>query len=127
MVAQMRYTATARRDGQWWVVQCDQLPAAISQVRRLDQAAETHREAIAFVAGIAEADVDVDVTVVMDEPVASQLQRVAQLRATARDAEQEARALWSASAHELRESGMTVRDIGAVLGVSYQRAHQLVS
>ena len=123
----MRYTATARRDGQWWVVQCDQLPAAISQVRRLDQAAETHREAIAFVAGIAEADVDVDVTVVMDEPVASQLQRVAQLRATARDAEQEARALWSASAHELRESGMTVRDIGAVLGVSYQRAHQLVS
>ncbi len=125
MVAQMRYTATARRDGQWWMVQCDQLPAAISQVRRLGQAAETHREAIAFVAEIAEADVDV--TAVMDEPVASQLQHVAQLRAAARDAEQEARALWSASAHELHESGMTVRDIGAVLGVSYQRAHQLVS
>lgn len=126
-MAQVRYTATARRDGRWWVVQCDQLPAAISQVRRLDQAAETHREAIAFVAGIAETDVDVDVTAVVDEPMASQLQRVAQLRAAARDAEQEARALWSASAHELRESGMTVRDIGAVLGVSYQRAHQLIN
>lgn len=123
----MRYTATARRGGQWWVVQCDQLPAALSQVRRLDQAAETHREAIAFVAGIEETEVEVEVTAVMDEPVASQLQRVAQLRAAAREAEQEARALWSASAHELHESGMTVRDIGAVLGVSYQRAHQLVS
>lgn len=39
----------------------DQLPAAISQVRRLDQAAEIHREAIAFVAGTVAADVEVDV------------------------------------------------------------------
>lgn len=67
----MRYTATARRDGQWWVVQCDQLPAAISQVRRLDRAAETHREAIAFVAGVAEADVEVDLSPVVVEPVSS--------------------------------------------------------
>ena len=127
MVADVRYTATARRDGQWWVVQCDQLPAAISQVRRLDRAAETHREAIAFVAGVAEADVEVDVSPVVFEPVASQLRRVAELCETASGAEREARTLWSASARSLHESGMTVRDIGTVLGVSYQRAHQLVS
>ena len=25
------FTSTARRDGRWWVVQCDQWPGAISQ------------------------------------------------------------------------------------------------
>jgi predicted RNase H-like HicB family nuclease len=46
-----RYTATARRCGDWWMVQCDQLPGALSQVRSLAKAAEVHREAIAFVSG----------------------------------------------------------------------------
>jgi hypothetical protein len=32
-----------------------------------------------------------------------------------------------AAAQELSRSGMPLRDIGQLLGVSYQRAHQLVS
>jgi hypothetical protein len=51
-VAALTYTSRAHRDGQWWVVQNDQLPGAISQVDRLDQAADAQREAIAFVAGV---------------------------------------------------------------------------
>lgn len=93
----------------------------------MDRAVATHREAIAFVTGVAEADVEVDVVPVVAEPVASNLRRVAELREVARGAEQEARTLWSASAQGLHEMGMTVRDIGTVLGVSCQRAHQLVS
>jgi len=47
MVATMThdFTSTARKDGRWWVVQCDQYPGAISQVARLDQAQEHQREA----------------------------------------------------------------------------------
>jgi len=41
------FTSTARKDGRWWVVQCDQHPGAISQVARLDQAQEHQREAAA--------------------------------------------------------------------------------
>jgi hypothetical protein len=33
----------------------------------------------------------------------------------------------SALAHEMADEGVPVRDIGEVLGVSYQRAHQLAS
>lgn len=47
----MSYTATARRSGQWWVIQCDQHPGALSQITCLDQAAEVHREAIALITG----------------------------------------------------------------------------
>lgn len=123
----MNYTATARRDGVWWVVQCDQLPAAISQVRRLDQAAEVHREAIAFVAGVPVAEVAVVVTADVPTAISDNLRRVAALRAAAASAELEARELWSTAARELQANGLTVRDVGTVLGVSYQRAHQLVS
>lgn len=56
-----RFTATARRDGRWWVVQCDQLPGALSQVARLEQAEVVHREAIAFVADVDESGVEVAV------------------------------------------------------------------
>jgi len=42
-------------------VQCDQHPGALSQVKRLDQAAEEHREAIAFVAEVPVDEVDVEV------------------------------------------------------------------
>jgi hypothetical protein len=48
----IRYTATAHHVAGWWIVQCDQHPGALSQVRRLDQAADVHREAIAFVVGV---------------------------------------------------------------------------
>lgn len=123
----MRYTATARRDGAWWVVQCDQLPAAISQVRRLDQAPNIHREAIAFVAGIPAEEVEVDVVADVPTGVSETLRRVAALRAEVASAQVEARSLWSAAARELQAAGLTVRDVGTVLGVSYQRAHQLVS
>lgn len=126
-MADVRYTATARRDGPWWVVQCDQLPAAISQVRRLDQAAEIHQEAIAFVAGVPAGEVEVEVVADVPAGVTENLRRVATLRAEVASAELEARSLWSAAARELHAAGLTVRDVGTVLGVSYQRAHQLVS
>lgn len=76
----MAYTSHAHRESGWWTVQDDQYPGAISQVRRLDQAAHVRQEAIAFVA-----DVPADTVQV------------------------------------------TVRAIGIVLGVSYQRAHQLLT
>ncbi len=41
----MTYTSQARKEGRWWVVQNDQQPGAISQVTRLDQAADAQREA----------------------------------------------------------------------------------
>jgi hypothetical protein len=125
-VVEVKYTATARRDGRWWVVQCDQYPAALSQVARLDQATEVHREAISFVADIPESDIEVEVRPVLSEPLAGELAEAERLRRAAADAESHATELRRDVARSLAESGLTVRDIGAVLGVSYQRAHQLV-
>jgi hypothetical protein len=122
----MTYTATARRDGRWWMVQCDQHPSALSMVARLDQAAEVHREAIAFVADVPEDQVEVDVRPVLEPELSSELDEASQLAEQAKQAEEQAGVKRRRVARRLVASGLTVRDVGAVMGLSYQRAHQLV-
>lgn len=120
-----RYTATARRIEGWWMVQCDQWPGALSQVRSLARAADEHREAIAFVSGQPADQIEVEVRAVLAPELAAELAEADMLaQAAHRDIEvagQKRRDV----ARRLAQDGLTVRDIGAVFGVSYQRAHQL--
>ena len=58
-VKALTYTSQAHWDGEWWVIQNDQVAGAISQVARLDQAVDVQREAIAFVAGVRAESIDV--------------------------------------------------------------------
>lgn len=128
MVAQMSsYTATAHRRDRYWFVQCDQVPGATSTVTRLDQAVEHQREAIAFVAGVAEDTVEVTVRPDLDPELAAELTDAADLVEHARRDEEQARAKRHRVARSLADAGLTVRDVGTVMGVSYQRAHQLIS
>lgn len=123
----MEFTSTARKDGRWWVVQCDQYPAALSQVTRLDQAAEHQREAIAFVAGVPEDEVQVKVSPAIDPGLALLLQHSQEKRVHAEELAREASAGFHKAALLLQHDGFSMRDIGAILGVSHQRAHQLLS
>jgi hypothetical protein len=122
----MTYTSHAHRENGWWVVQNDQYPGAISQVRRLERAAEVQREAIAFVAGVSAATVDVAVRAELRGALGDQLHEAASLRTHAAAMESRALELRRSVARALADDGMTVRDIGAVIGISYQRAHQLL-
>ncbi len=121
------YTANARRSEGWWIVQCDQFPGALSQVRRLERAADEHREAIAFVADLSADEIQVDVRPVLAPDLETELQEAMTLAQSARRDEEAARRKRRDVARRLAEDGLTVRDIGVVFGVSYQRAHQLVS
>jgi hypothetical protein len=53
------FTSSARVDGAWWVVQCDQVPQAVSQVESLEEAEPIQRDAIAFVTGLSVHDIEV--------------------------------------------------------------------
>lgn len=56
----MQYTATADRGaGPLWALQCVEHPGAVSETRDLADAQRLMRLAIAFVAEVPEADVDV--------------------------------------------------------------------
>ncbi|MBA8825418.1 hypothetical protein FHX42_002769 [Saccharopolyspora lacisalsi] len=109
------------------MIQRDQYPGALTQVSRLDRADEIRREAIAFVAEAPEESVEVAVTPVPEPEVADVLRESEQLRAEAADKDKEASMLKLEAARKLADTGLTVRDIGTISGVSYQRAHQLIN
>ena len=121
-----RYTVTAERSGKWWVLQAVEAPGAISQVARLDQAGQI-REAIAFVTGEAEDTVEIDVRPVLSDVLRRQVEEVELVRANAERAAEAAARSTRETAAALAAERYTVRDIGQLLGVSYQRAHQLLS
>lgn len=122
----MRFTVTAERTSRgWWALESDN--GAVSQVRRLDQAAEEMREAIAYLAGIDEVEVEVEVVPTLDSQVVSDLQVVRHLREQSEQMRSAAALMSRLVASELSKGGLSVRDIGVVLGVSFQRAQQLVS
>lgn len=122
-----KFTATAERDGQWWVVQCVEHPEALSQVKRLDRAEEAQREAIAFVTGIPEDEISVAIHPVVDDDVWDRLTAAREHRETADHfsglASDEIRKV----VRTLVDDGYSLRDVGAIAGISYQRVGQLAA
>ena len=117
MVAEMKptYTVRAQRRERWWILVTPEVPGALSQVRRLAQAEEYIREAIAF-----------NVNVVPDLPGLTE--KTAQVRAdiAALDAAQREVAAQSRDVvAQLKAQGLTQQDIAVVMGVSPQRVSQI--
>lgn len=121
-----RYTVTAERSSKWWVLQAVEAPGAITQVSRLDQA-DTIREAIAFVTGEPEAEITITVVPVLAAVAQAHIERAYELRELAESSNREAAIETRAAARALKDAGLTLRDVGSIMDVSYQRAHQLVS
>jgi hypothetical protein len=119
------YTVRAERAGKWWSLQCVEVPEAISQVARLDQADQI-REAIAWVADVPESSVEITVEPVITESVRAHLTSARSLRDEADTAKQQASRESRLAAKELAGAGLSLRDIGTVMGVSFQRAQQLL-
>jgi hypothetical protein len=121
------YTVTVTREGRWWMVHIPELDG-LTQARRLAEAELMSREWIAVTLGVPLNDVSVEVTVerVGRVDVAKRLAAIRRERERATELEREAIQHTAALAKELAAEDVPVRDIGAALGVSFQRAHQLV-
>ncbi|MCG5464312.1 type II toxin-antitoxin system HicB family antitoxin [Micromonospora sp. MED01] len=118
----MKYTATCVRSGDWWAITVPQIKGVFSQARRLDQVEGMAREAIALMLDVAPDSFEVDVQPDLPQEV-SQARKA---RTALREAEQSADRATTAAARTLLARGYTVRDAGALLGISPQRVSQLV-
>lgn len=127
MVEMMRrVTVTAERGATAWVLE-SQEAGAVSQCKRLSQVDEEMREAIAYQLGVPADEIEIDLQVITPAGYRELAAEAARLRHQAETAAAEAAAAQRAAARVLAEQHLSVRDIGTLMGVSYQRAHQLVS
>lgn len=120
------YTSRAHREGEWWIIQCDEAPGAISQVKRLNEAAVAQREAIAFVLDVATSEVDVHLVPTIAPEIDAEIAELRDLRAEAAERETRAWQLSRSLARQLKDEGYTVREVAVMLGVSPQRVDQIL-
>ncbi|MBT8223989.1 MAG: type II toxin-antitoxin system HicB family antitoxin [Dactylosporangium sp.] len=115
------YRVTCRRSGGWWAISVPDLKGVHTQARRLDQVAGMAREAIALMLDIAPEIIDVEIAPEMPSTVSQALEA----RQAARRAEQIANQTTAIAVRALLDDGYTVRDAGALLGLSPQRISQI--
>lgn len=118
------YDASVGREGAWWIVR---VPAVngVTQARRLSDVPLMARELVA-----ATLDVPLDavsINVHHDPYIVEKVADINNARAHAADLEREASKDARELARFLVKTGVPLRDVGTILGVSHQRAHQLVS
>ncbi len=118
----MDVIAKCERSGNWWAIEIPEVPGVFTQARRLDQVADQVADAVATFLDIDPATVNV--TVDFDLPGAVQVRKI---QAEAHAATERASQAMSRLVLSLRHDGYTIRDIGSILDVSPQRAHQLVT
>jgi hypothetical protein len=119
------YTAVAERSGSWWAVRVREQPGVFTQAKRLDQVESMVRDALAGFLAVDPGSFDIEVVEVLPEAVVEEARRARQARETAGRAQADADAAMRRAVARLVRSGLTVRDVGRVLGISPQRVSQL--
>ncbi|GAA4474199.1 hypothetical protein GCM10023094_09390 [Rhodococcus olei] len=121
------YRVEVTREGKWWMVAIPELDG-LTQARRLSESDLMAREYIAVTTGTALADVTVDITVKVDGiDAGNRAAEIRREREAAAKLEAQALAESKRLAHDLADLEVPVRDIGELLGVTFQRASQLVN
>ncbi|MGL5248891.1 MAG: hypothetical protein ACRC8U_11910, partial [Brooklawnia sp.] len=85
------------------------------------------REAIAYQTGLSADEFDIEVVPALPDAYRQAADEADRLRADAARAQRASAESARAAARALHEAGLTLRDIGVVMGISYQRAAQLVA
>jgi predicted transcriptional regulator len=118
------YTVLARREGQWWILTVPELDV-VTQARRLDLAEPTVRGLIGTWLDVPPDSFVVEVTPELPDRVRTSVTKARDLRRRAEDMVATAAAASRAVVVDLTERGLSVRDVGVILGISPQPVSQL--
>ncbi|MGH2627040.1 MAG: type II toxin-antitoxin system HicB family antitoxin [Anaerolineales bacterium] len=120
------YHAMVRRSGRFWSVHVPEIERW-TQARHLRELNAMTEDLVELMTGAEAGSFTVLYDIELPESVQEHLARAERLRSESAKAQAEAAAEVRAAARALHDSGLSLRDVGRILGVSYQRAHQLVS
>ncbi len=126
MVADLTtYHAEVDRDGKVWRIRVPEVRRT-TQARTLREVEPMARDLIAIMEDIPSDSFSLDVHITLPEEIQAELERSAALREEAARNQAQAAQLSRQAARHLRDQGLPLRDVGQALGVSFQRAKQLI-
>lgn len=128
------YHVDVYRDDRWWMIRVPELDGTqgidevISQARRYAEIEPQARDLIALVADVAPSTIELDLHVTVENlDITATADQIAADRKAAAEAERRVLVESTRAAQELKAAGVTLRDIGDIIGVSFQRVGQLVA
>jgi predicted RNase H-like HicB family nuclease len=114
-------------DAGWWVATIAAIPGCHTQGRTIEQAEERIREALSlFIADSAAAKAELVSDIQLPAPAKRALHQATTKREQAFALAKESQEATRLAARLLTKQGLSLRDVGKLLGVTRQRAHQLV-
>lgn len=122
----MKITAHCVRSEGWWAVEVPEIRGLHTQARRLDQVEHMVLDAASLLTDRPESDFEVELAVDLPTPTANMVRRRAKAAQDAKEAQEFASSLSREAAARLAADGLTTRDIGTMLGMTHQRAGQLL-
>ena len=122
------YEITVYRDGRWWMVAIPEIDG-LTQARKLREAPRMAMEYIALATDQDASEFEVAITQLRfdDIDVTQHLAQIRDERARADALDRSAAARAAALAKDLSAASVSVREIGAAMNISFQRASQLVN
>ncbi|RFA12425.1 hypothetical protein B7R22_14930 [Subtercola boreus] len=120
------FTARVVRDGKFWFITVDGVDGA-TQARTVREIEPMARDYISIMLGLPESEIMLATHIQLPAGAQAHLDRMAALRRESARAQTEAAEESRSAARELKASGLTTREVGSLMGVSHQRAHQLLS
>lgn len=114
-----RYTVNVKKGTSYWIVTVPAIGQA-TQARSIDELNSMTKDLISLVAD----DPNPEITFSYELP--PEVAEAVELKRQAAELEARAMATQGVAVKKLHELGVSLRDIGRLLGISHQRAHQLV-
>ena len=118
------YHAEVTRDGKFWLIRIPEINRSTQALRYKDVSVMAS-ELIEIMEGIGSEDYDLHLKVQLPEAVSDHLARAEVLREEAARKQAEAAAESRAAVQELLAQGVSQREAGELLGLSFQRINQL--
>lgn len=119
------WDATAEPVGRFWHIEVKGIDGA-TQARKASEVDSMVRDFIHMHSGEQASRIKLNLKIKLPTAVRHELQKAEKLKAESEEARKAASLAVSKAAFLLKEDGLTVRDIGLALGLSFQRAQQLL-
>ena len=128
MVEVKTYTVTTERSGNWWAFSVPEVPGAHGQARRLEQVRDQARDVISMMLDAEPDSFAVSLSVRLDPRIEHALDEAKAARQEFDTYQRVAQEKLRFAAEQIKEvGGLSVRDIGSLLDVSFQRISQILS